>query len=190
MAIAIDVEDILPFPREAVFGLYMNELPELADHLPNMDAITCEERTLREDGRLYLVNRWRAARTEVPVLARPFVKPHMLEWLDYALWDLETYRVEWRMETVFMTEAVRVSGVNAFHVEGEHTRLHITGTLDLDTDQVPGLPRFMRARAKRVLEPFVIRLIQPNLTAINRGLEEVLRERSDDQSGGPFSSIS
>lgn len=177
MANRIDIRDTIRFPRQEVFETYRDRLPELAAYLPNIDLITVESRTEREDGRIELLNLWKAARGEVPAVARPFVKPDMLQWHDHALWDNTAFTCAWRTEPFFLKDAVSSTGTNHFRDLGDDTmELHLTGTIEVDGAKLPGVPRLMSRKVASAVESFVVKMMEPNLRAINRGLEKFIAD--------------
>ncbi|MEZ4463265.1 MAG: hypothetical protein R3F43_01780 [bacterium] len=70
----IDVVSTLSHPRPAVFAAMRDQMVALAAYMPNIDQITVESRDDSTPGEVRLVNRWQAARSEVPAVA-PFVDP-------------------------------------------------------------------------------------------------------------------
>ena len=91
----INVVSEIPFPISNVFKAMRDHMPELAEYMPNVDNIDVESREESPDGRVHLVNRWNAAATEIPAVARPFVDQSDVYWLDHAVWDENTHACQW-----------------------------------------------------------------------------------------------
>jgi len=102
----------------------------------------------------------------------------MLQWWDYASWKRDEWQCRWRTELGFLREAISCSGVNTFSEVGGQTRLRLSGTITVDGRKIPGIPNLLAGKVSQAVEAFVVKLITPNLTAINRGLENYLREVS------------
>jgi hypothetical protein len=157
----ISVVTTIPYPLEQVFAAMRDHLPELAAYMPNVDSIVVESREELSEHRVQLVNRWNAAKTEIPPVARPFVDASRMFWTDYADWESDLHRCSWRLKTGFMSDNVNCKGTTTYvATEADRTELRISGMLSLDLRGL--LPRFVIKRATKGVEKFVIRLVQPN----------------------------
>src|SRR5580700_2193021 len=95
----------IPFPREIVFRAYRDEMTKLLPYLPNVRSIEVKSR--KDDGpRSETVLIWHGG-GDIPATLRAVVSESMLSWTDYATWDSEALRCDWRTETHALTEAVR-----------------------------------------------------------------------------------
>lgn len=172
------IEDVIHFPRELVFNTYRDELPQLAGHLPNIEYIEVVEREEKDNGEIRLLNLWKAASTEVPTLIRPFVKPELMKWNDHALWKPKSWTCEWRSEVGFFKEQVDARGLNTYIPQGDNAvKIIIEGEISVDAKKLPGVPRLMAGKIGSTVEKFVVKMIEPNLKGINRGLESYLRSK-------------
>jgi hypothetical protein len=177
MAKQLDIRDTIHFPRDLVFQVYRDRLSDLGAYLPNIESITVERRTVRDDGSIELVNRWQAARTEVPAVIRPFIKPEMLQWYDYATWDSKGHVCRWRTEMVLLHGAITSEGVNYYRAIDDSTmEVHLTGTIRVEASKIPGVPRLMAGKVASAVESGVLKVTEPNLRAVSRGLEQFLAE--------------
>lgn len=168
----IKADDWLDYPRETVFRALRDKLPEIAAFLPDIGRIVCKEHSV--DGpRVRFLNEWRAS-AEIPKIAQAFVKPEMLSWLDYALWNEEDWSTEWRLETRFFKDRVKVGGRNYYTEEGGRTCVHIRGDLTIDARDFPGVPRLLQNKVAAEMERFIVKLITPNLTSMTKGLRKYL----------------
>lgn len=167
-------EDTVAFPREDVYKAQRDDMVKLAAHLPNIDRIEILERE-EIDGGVRLLNLWKAAPGEVPRVIRPFVKPEMMQWKDHARWHDESFSCDWRLELGFFTEQVDIKGTTRFEPMGEgRCKVIIDGTLDVDAKNLPGVPRLVAGKIVGEVEKFVVKMITPNLTSVNRGIESYL----------------
>jgi hypothetical protein len=174
----INIKDVVGASRETVFSTFRDELVELLPHLPDVKSIEVKEREEPNESTVKVVNLWKADAAEIPRLAQAFVKPEMLEWTDYATWNAEQWTCEWEMEVGFLSEAVTCKGTTTYAEKGDdRTEVVIRGDLTVDARKIPGVPRIGAGKIGDVIEGFVVRLITPNLTQVNRGLESYLRAR-------------
>lgn len=157
----IQVVTTVPYPREAVFAAMRDQLPALAAYMPNIASITVEQQTDAGDGVVDLVNKWQAAASEIPMVARSFVKPEQVYWHDHAHWDLKKWQCDWRLVMGFMTERVKCNGSTTYvETANGHTEMRIDGTLDLDLKGL--VPRLLLGKAQPAVEGFVGRTLEPN----------------------------
>ena len=170
----IYVEDVINHSQQEVYRVQRDEMSNLADHLPNIERIDVLERE-DVDGGVRIVNLWKAAKTEVPLVARKFIKPEMLSWKDFARWHDESFSCQWRLEMNFFREQVKVSGKTTFlKVDEARAKSVIEGELEVEVHKIPGVPRLLARKFKPEVEKFVIKLITPNLKGVNRGIEKYL----------------
>ena len=163
----------LAHPLQLTYETYRDRLPEMTSYLPNVDEINVLE-SRREGEILHLVNEW-VARAEIPKVARAFIKPEMLRWKDIATWHDDEHAVDWRFEMAFMREQVDVRGRNRFVEVGEgRSRIEIRGTLTIDGNRIPGVPKMLGRKIVPQIEKFVIALVKPNLIKTADGVGRFL----------------
>ena len=165
----ISVVQNLPYPQLVVFRSLRDHLPALAAYMPNLSSIVNNERHEIGAGEVKLVNVWKAAPTEVPTLARPFLDPSKLSWIDRSHWRTAEWSNTWEMEVSFLKERVTCKGRTTYLAKSESpTEARIDGVLELDLKgMVPGL---LARKVEPMIEGFVIGLIKPNFEKINDGL--------------------
>ena len=103
----ISISQIIPHPKEAVFEAFKDRLCELSDYLPNVAKIERLEEEQESEEVVRFVHKWTAAPTEVPAMARPFVDPKKVSWLDRASWDGAEHTCDWSMEPSIFGDRVR-----------------------------------------------------------------------------------
>lgn len=155
----ISVVTTVPYPRDVVFDSMRTEMPNLVEYLPNIAKIEVLSEEV-EDDVVRLVNRWQAAKTEIPAVARPLIDPARIYWIDHAAWWLDAYRCDWRLEMGFMAERVKANGATTYHEIEGGTELRIEG--DLSFDLAGMLPRMIAKSATPKVEAFVVKMIEPN----------------------------
>lgn len=176
----IETTDEIAHDRETVFKTYRDELVELVPHLPDIEEITVESREEVDDNTTKLVNIWEAEPQEVPRVARSFIKPEMLKWTDYATWREDDWECDWEIEVGFLPDAVSCEGTNRYLEKDEgKTEIMIDGELSVDASKISGVPKFGSGKIGNIVENFVVKLITPNLTKVNRGIEKYLASKGE-----------
>lgn len=165
----------IPFPRADVFAAYRDKLAELLPYLPNVRSIEVKSR--KEAGPIVeMVNVWHGG-GDIPAAARAVISESMLSWTDYATWNGESLRCDWRIETHALTEAVRCVGHDLFlEPRPGETLLQIRGTIEIDGKKIRGVPGFLAGKVGRTVEELLLGKIQPNLVETAKGLTKYLQE--------------
>lgn len=178
MMAEINIKDEVGYDRETVYKTFRDSLVELLPYLPDVKNIDVKERTEEGDEVVKVVNLWKANPEEIPKLAQAFIKPEMLEWTDYASWDQGKWSCDWDMEVGFLSDAVTCRGTTTYEERGEgRTEVSIRGELKVDGKKIPGVPRLAAGKVGSVIEAFVVKMITPNLTQVNRGIERYLSQK-------------
>jgi hypothetical protein len=173
----MEADAVVSFPRSLVWRTYRDELLALVKYMPNISAVEVKE---REDGyggdskQTRMLNVWRA-RSSIPVVAQPWLKPDMLSWDDYAVWNEGTWSCRWETKTHFFRDRTRSSGVTRFVEEGARTRIVLEGDFTLDLSGMPGVPRILASKIERGVESFIVSLLAPNVKTVAKSLDEHLR---------------
>ncbi len=176
-AMELHADAHIPFPRDVVFAAYRDDIAKLLRFLPNVRSIEVKSR--KDSGAIAeIINEWRGG-GEIPAAARAVISEAMLSWTDYATWDAEKMRCEWRTETHAMTEAVDCKGHNVFLEDGPgKTLVQIRGKLVIDGKKIRGVPGFLSGTVGRTVEEFLGGKIQPNLVETAKGVTLYLEERA------------
>jgi len=166
----------IAFPRAVVFDAYRDEMTKLVSYLPNVRDIVVKSR--KDEGpRSEIVLAWRGG-GDIPAALRAVLSESMLSWTDYATWDRQTFRCDWRTETLALTDAVHSSGCNAFLDDGNgKTLLEVRGRFDIDAKKIRGVPGFLAGRIGKGLEEFLGGKIEANLIETAKGMARYLEER-------------
>lgn len=164
--VRIDSETRIAHPPRAVFEVFRDRLPEVVPYLDDIREIRVEQRD-QTDGVVRLHNVWASDR-EVPRVVRPLLKPDQLQWDDFASWHEDGLYSEWEIRTRVFADAVQCKGRTEILDDGAgNTRVHISGSFDVDLGTVPGVPGFMGKRIAPQVEKFIVSLITPNLERTN-----------------------
>lgn len=164
----------LSFPRDLVFSTYRDHLADTVPFLPNVSSIIVQER--REEAAIVkLVNLWTAS-TEIPSVAKKFLKPEMLQWTDRAQWDGQKWECRWHIETHAFPGLVDCKGATTFHEDGSGTELRIAGELVLNLEKAH-IPRLFAGTVRPVIEKVVVGALTPNLLKTGEGIEKYLQAK-------------
>jgi hypothetical protein len=171
--VKLQVSVQIPYPREKVFEIYRDKLPELRQYLNNVRGITVTSRV--DEGQITrLVNRWKGG-GEIPGLVRKFLSDDLLEWDDHATWHADSFTTDWRTVVPAFKDAVRAEGVNRFHdAGGGKTRFEIDGVIEVDAAKIKMVPRLLAGTIGPTVEKWLVGAIQPNLVAVSKGVEKYL----------------
>lgn len=169
----IHSSSVIHHPRERVFRAYRDEMSAVVPYMPNIEVIHNLKRVERPDGHT-LHNEW-VGKGEIPRVAQGIVSRDMLKWDDHAEWDTASWSCRWEIKLRVFTENVSCKGTTRMTEEGPNaTRVTLTGTLDINLRNVPGIPRLLAGSLAPVVEKFIIALITPNLEQVNASLTRYL----------------
>jgi hypothetical protein len=173
----INASSVIHHPRERVYRAYRDELPDIAPFMANIKEIVVKSREERPGG-VKLHNEW-AGKGEIPRVVQGLIKPEMVKWDDYADWDDAGWFCTWNIRIRAFTENMKCGGTNRFLEEGPgRTRVVLSGNLDIDLRDIPGVPRFLAGSVAPQVEKFIVALIRPNLEQVNASLERYLDSKA------------
>lgn len=176
----LNIEDEVGFERRKVFETFRDDLLEFLDYLPNIENIEVQSYERVDEDTVEIVNLWEAAEKDVPAMARRFVDSEMLKWTDYATWREDEWVCDWEMEVNFLADAIDCTGQTRYlEADDGTTTIQIDGDLEVDASEIPGVPRLVANKVGDTVENFVVKLIEPNLSDVNRGLERYLEAQRD-----------
>jgi len=174
----IQSESRIHHPVDLVYQCYRDRLPQVAPYTPDIKEIVVRSREDTDVGPK-IHNIWIADR-EIPKVVVGLIKPEMLQWDDFAQWNDLAQHVDWRLNIPAFPDQVKCSGRNAFFADGPNaTRVVLTGDLQINLKNIPGVPRLLAGRLKPKIESFIVKLITPNLEKVNHSLEQFLDENAD-----------
>lgn len=168
---------VIHHPLERVYRAYRDELPQIADFMPNVRGVEIAAREVRAGG-VNLHNVW-TGKGEIPKVAQGIIKPDMLRWDDFAEWDDTTTTAQWRLRIRVFTESFKCAGSTRLQADGPaRTRVTLSGNLEISVKDIPGVPRFLAGTISPQVEKFIIGMVTPNLEETNRALERYLDSRA------------
>lgn len=163
------------YPRDVVFEIQRDKLPELVHLLPNVERIE-RQRLGEEGGVLRVANEWFGSVEDIPAVARPFVRPEWTTWSDKAEWDSNKYQCRWQTFLRIFPGAIESIGTTQFDEEGDETVITITGEFNIDPTRVTGVPTAIARRVAPTLEKWIVRGLEPNMKRTFTAVEEYLDE--------------
>ncbi len=173
----IHASSVLQHPRARVFQAFRDEMPSVAAFMPNVKEIVVRSRS--EQGAVTRIHNEWVGKGEIPKAAQGMIKPEMLRWDDHAEWNGETFACAWSLKLRVFTDNVKCSGRTVLAEEGPNaTRVTLTGDLELDMRDIPGVPRFLAGTLAPQVEKFVVALVRPNLEQMNVSLGRYLDSRA------------
>jgi len=171
----INSESRIGYPKKVVYEAYRDNLCEVVGLISDIREVVVKSRDQTPEG-VRIHNLWVADR-EVPRVLSGVLRPDMMCWDDHAMWHDEHGYCEWRLTIPAFPNQVRCSGRNTFIEDGAGTRVILTGDLDIDLANIPGVPRLLARRLKPQVEGLIVRLITPNLKRVNEALGDYLDQR-------------
>ena len=159
--------------QQLVYEIIRDKLVELVPYMDNVAAIEELKRSDSEGGQ-HVLNRWRADAGQVPAVARKFIKPEMLEWLDHADWNDGEFWVDWRIESAVFVGMYTCSGRNRVVAAGDNVVIAIHGELTVDPKRIPGVPSFLVKKVLPTIESYLISRMKPNMASLGTGVARFL----------------
>lgn len=167
----IESEDRIDQPADVIYPLVRDELPKLLPYLPDVEEIEQVSSERESDTRLRVVNKWRA-KAKVPGMVAKFLPDDVFAWTDRALWKDDENCVDYQLEGF----GYDVVGTNYFTPDNGGTVIKVTATVTIHPEKFK-VPKLLFNKVFPVIEGTVKKAVQPNLTALARGLKTYFAER-------------
>lgn len=120
--------EVIKYPRDKVWRVMRDQLPEIARLVDDSTAVTLESREEISSETVRVVNVWQVDTAAIgPVAA--FLPSQSMEWTDYAEWDPVSFTCRWHIKSHFAPERVTCQGITSFEtaIAGRGTRVTIAG---------------------------------------------------------------
>ena len=174
MAMLINADLSIPFPRPLVYITYRDNLRELVPYMPNVHDIEVKSR--RCDNQLiYCINFWRGG-GQIPLALRAILSEAMLSWSEYQTWDESNFTQKWQIETQAFTKAVFCRGQNRFLSKNGTTVIENRTELRINPESIEGVPQFLKKQIASTLEKFLGQKIVANLIQTSQGIQKYLEQ--------------
>ncbi len=170
--------DTINAPVDQVYRLIRDEMPKVAEFIPDISRIKkISEDKIPGTNKTKIINHWFSS-IELPSLLKAFITEDLLSWKDVATWDDEAKRVDFFLEPFIASTLFTASGNNVFTAKGENsTLMTVTFDVELYPENIPGLPRFIAAKAKPAVESLLKKILYPNMTNLAKGLNEYIKSQ-------------
>lgn len=168
----IEADAVIPFPREAVFRTYRDDLPALIEFLPHVRRIEVMGRKDVAAG-VETHHTWHGG-GDIPIPVQRGLGDNTFRWDESALWSEQDWSCAWSIETRAFRDAVHCAGRHTFVALGQRTRLEIKGSMSIDLGAIKALPSFLADGLAKTVEQFVSRQITANLLSVSDALTRYL----------------
>jgi len=172
MKLSTDIK--IPFPRPLVFSTYQDRLIEVVNLLPPKNGVKLVSRRVEADT-VYTVYDWESSE-DVPALFEDILKYDKLRWTESDTWNQQDFTLDWQIKTQAFTDAFHCSGKNIFLEDKNHTLIQTRGEIELDPDQLDGIPVFLRSQLANVFEEVLGKKLEPNLIDMGKGVQKYLEK--------------
>lgn len=164
------------YPVKTVFETYRDFHEEYAKHIPNVTKIVVKERKKIDKSRVKVVTVWNGS-GYVPIIVRYIVKPEMISWTEYDIYDEEELIYTWRCEPFYFKDFFTSNGICKFACEGEDkTKVELTGVIKICIPHFPGVPDKIAQKAGEIIEKKISEYLYPNLDATVQAIKKIIKE--------------
>src|SRR4051812_9382968 len=116
--------DKINAPLSEVYRLIRDEMPKIAEFMPDISHIKRVSEETLPDGKVKIVNHWFSS-VELPTLLKKFVTDDITSWKDIAIWDNEAMRVDFTLEPFLAKTLFKATGSNQFRADSDNVTLMI-----------------------------------------------------------------
>ena len=135
----LESTDVIEAPRDQVYLVVRDKLPELASYLPNVQKVETLQYKQREK-HTDIENRW-FAEAKLPRLVENVLSEELFSWNDKATWFNGEYRVEYELESALAKGIFHARGRNEFKEVGPgQTELTVSCEIIIHAEKIPGIP--------------------------------------------------
>jgi hypothetical protein len=100
---------VVKHPLDQIWTAVRDRLPELADHLDDIESIACLEHERVDEARHRLVNGWQSTQ-RIPAVLQSRLGTAEVAWIDRNEWDDRTRTCTWAIEPSVLPEHIRCAG--------------------------------------------------------------------------------
>lgn len=170
---------VVKFPPAVVCPTIRDRLPDLVPLLDDIEQVTVAERKEEPDGRVCLVNFWKA-KLQIPAILASAVTPDAVAWTDRAEWSRAGTECRWRIEPRFYPELTRCTGITHYEpaLGGRGTRITFEGEFGLAANTLPNVPGLLGGTVGKGIESFATTLIPQNFRKLAHALETFLGQQA------------
>jgi hypothetical protein len=164
-------------PRERVWRLLRDALPQLAPQLDDIDAVETERRTEDAPGVWTIVNVWRA-RSNLAGLLPAAMSNQTLSWTDEARWYEDRFETCWEVRPHILAERIRCTGTTRYleAMGGQGTRAVLEATAELLPDPLTGASVDLNSLLAKGIPAVAVTLVGKNFQRLLEITDKRLRQ--------------
>jgi hypothetical protein len=169
---------IIKFPVETAWVTMMNQLPDIAKDVDDLESITEIERTPMPGETTRIINVWKS-KPKLPSMVIKYISPDMLAWTDTAIWHEQEKTIRWEIRSHHFHEQMHCKGSTVFETAmgGKGCRLTFSGSLEWKGKVLSiGLGIFDGTIAKAV-EGVLTQMIPSNFRKITEVMSKYLEKK-------------
>lgn len=174
-----EFKELIKHPRARVYDVLKNGLAAVVPLVPNVKSLKVLDRQELDNGETKIVNEWHGSPEGAPAIIRPFMKPEMNIWRDYAHWKDKEFLVHWRFEAPMFKNLYSCSGTNYIDDDGQGGAwVRLTGELITYPERIPGVPKMLAKKIAPAVEKWLLNLVSPNLAEMPRAVGQYLDQNN------------
>ncbi|MEW6203174.1 MAG: hypothetical protein AB1546_14440 [bacterium] len=167
-------KESFPCPAREAFEAGTRDFEDLGKYIPNVTKIEVLHHETLDDGRKRWLLKFHGDGA-IPLIARAVIKPRMLRWKEEMICNPGDMTIEWSIETYYFTEHFHCAGKTHYYDRGSTCDVVVDGCLNVTLSHLPGFHDVLVRKAVQLLEPFVGRLIAPNLGKFYKAIKRRLK---------------
>lgn len=165
-----------PCSKEAAYEGTTCDFDGLEKYIPNVTAIKVLADEKMDDGRHRWLLHFRGDGA-IPAIARRVVKPKMLRWKEEMICNPDDLTIKWDIETEYFTEHVHCGGTTYYRDNPKGSEVLVDGYFEVTLTHLFPFPDSLVRKAVKLLEPFVGKLIAPNLGKFYRACKKRMKDQ-------------
>lgn len=175
-----DVVETVRHGPEQVFLAHRDRLADTIVYLDDVERVECRSSTRHAGGAVEQVHLWYGSPSVLPLLVRPFVPPHLLQWRQRTWWDPVERMARWEIDVPGLGTVIESAGTNRYEAhDGGWTRLVIGGDFHFRPERLEALERSLPPAAGPMVEKIAVGLVVPMVqrtgAAVSRFLDASTR---------------
>lgn len=103
------------------------------------------------------------AESWLPPVMRPLVKDTDMNWKEHYRIDMNKNAFDWKVETPMFSKLINCSGTTSCRAIPGGCEMTISGSIDIETSKMPGIPPPLARSIAGVIEPFIGKMVLLNL---------------------------
>ena len=172
MTIALHFEQIIAVDLDQAWQSPHQDLSLMPADLPHVRHIRELTRESGPGGPARIDFAWGIEHGVVPAVARPFLRDLLDEVRSDTHWHHQARRVEFLFYSEALRELFNCQGEFVLDACGGGTRMRFVGDLDVNPEQLPGVPKLLARTIMPAVERVVRDSISPPLQALPTALQK------------------